>query len=245
MNIRGASVLLTGASRGLGAALAAELAGRGARLALVARDSTALARVVDEIRSHGGTAVALSADVGDKSAIYPLAATAAELVGPIDVLIHNASSLGPTPLKLLLDTECEDLERVLAVNLVGPFRLSRAVAGSMALRKTGTILHVSSDAAVSAYARWGAYSVSKAALDHLSRLWAEELSPFGVRVLSVDPGEMDTDMHRAALPDADPRTLARPRDVARAIADLLEDPTVASGSRLDVLARLTTTEVAS
>jgi NAD(P)-dependent dehydrogenase (short-subunit alcohol dehydrogenase family) len=211
MNISDSAALVTGASRGLGAALAAELAARGARVVLVARESAALFETVERIRAAGGTAFALPADVSDKAAVYPLAAAAAELVGPIDLLIHNASSLGPTPLRLLLDTECEDFERVLAVNLLGPFRLTRAIAGSMALRRTGTIVHVSSDAAISAYSRWGAYSASKAGLDHLSRLWAEELAPFGVRVLAFDPGEMNTVMHRDAIPEADPAILADPK----------------------------------
>ena len=125
-------------------------------------------------------------------------------------MIHNASELGPTPLRLLLDTECEDFERVLAVNLLGPFRLRRVIAGSMALRERGTIVHVSSDASVNAYSHWGAYSVSKAALDHLSRLWAAELGDRGVRSFSVDPGEMDTQMHAPRCRTPIPRTLARP-----------------------------------
>lgn len=232
MNISETAALVTGASRGFGAALASELAARGARVALVARDAGALAKIVDKIRAEGGTAFALPADVADKNAIYPLAAAAAELVGPIELLVHNASSLGPTPLRLLLDSECEDFERVLAVNLVGPFRLTRAIAGSMALRRSGTIVHLSSDAAVNAYARWGAYSVSKAGLDQLSRLWAEELSPFGVRVLAFDPGEMDTVMHREAMPDADPSLLAQPAQVARRLVSALGDAGIASGARL-------------
>lgn len=232
--LEGRTALITGASRGLGAALAERLAARGVKVVLVARDGAAAERVAARIRERGGEAHALAADIGDKAAIYPLAGAATALVGPIDILIHNASTLGPTPLRLLLDTECEDLERVLAVNLLGPFRLTRALAGSMALRGAGTIVHVSSDAAVNAYPRWGAYSISKAALDHLTRLWAAELSDVSVRVLSVDPGEMDTEMHRAALPDADPATLAAPADVAEKIAAVLEDSEVSSGSRLEM-----------
>jgi NAD(P)-dependent dehydrogenase (short-subunit alcohol dehydrogenase family) len=226
--------LITGASRGLGRSLASELARAGAEVVLVARELAPLEQLVNDIRSEGGTAFALAADIADKQASYPLAAAAAELVGPIDLLIHNASTLGPTPLRLLLDTECEDLERVLAVNLVGPFRLSRIIAGSMALRKSGTIVHVSSDAAVNAYERWGSYSVSKAAQDHLSRLWAQELLPFGVRVLSFDPGEMDTAMHRAAIPEADPSTLAYPDEVAKRLLEALADVSLVSGSRFSI-----------
>lgn len=232
MNISDSAALVTGASRGLGAALASELAARGARVVLVARESAALSETVERIRADGGTAFALPADVADKDAVYPLAAAAAELAGPIDLLVHNASSLGPTPLRLLLDTECEDFERVLAVNLLGPFRLTRAIAGSMALRRTGTIVHVSSDAAISAYSRWGAYSASKAGLDHLSRLWAEELAPFAVRVLAFDPGEMNTVMHRDAIPEADPASLADPKQVAQRLISALTNTNVKSGARV-------------
>jgi NAD(P)-dependent dehydrogenase (short-subunit alcohol dehydrogenase family) len=122
---------------------------------------------------------------------------------------------------------------VLAVNLIGPFRLTKAIAGSMALRGRGTIVHVSSDASVNAYPAWGAYSASKAALDHLGRVLAVELAPHGVRVLSVDPGDMNTEMHRAAIPDANPSDLADPDDVAARIVRLLESERVASGSRVE------------
>jgi len=229
----GTTALITGASRGLGRALALALAERGVRLVLVARGQAELDATVAEVRARGGEAHGIVADIADKHAIYPLAGQAAALVGPVDILIHNASTLGPTPLRLLLDSECEDLEQVLAVNLVGPFRLSKVIAGAMALRGTGTIVHISSDAAVEAYPTWGAYSVSKAALDHLSRILAAELASTGVRVLAVDPGEMDTAMHAAAIPDADPTTLAAPASVALRIVDMLDDTTrAATGARL-------------
>src|SRR5262245_1243752 len=110
MQLRGKSVLITGASRGLGAALADALAREGARLVLVARGEDALADVVAGIRATGGEAHSIAADIGDKNATYAIAGAAAALVGPIDILIHNASTLGPTPLRPLLDTDCEDLE---------------------------------------------------------------------------------------------------------------------------------------
>lgn len=234
MQIRDEAVLITGAGRGLGAELARALGKRGARLVLVARDEAAITAVAQEIRAQGGEAHALAADIGDKHPIHALAGAAAALVGPIDVLVHNASTLGPTPLRLLLDTECEDLQRVLEVNLVGPFRLSKVIAGSMALRKRGLIVHVSSDAAVQAYPTWGAYSVSKAAQDHLSRLWAAELDELGVRALSIDPGEMNTRMHADAVPDADPATLADPAIVAERIARILErSDRIPNGARIE------------
>ena len=202
-------------------------------MALVARRAEPLRDVVESIRARGGTAHALVADVADKQAMYPLAAAAAELVGPIDLLVHNASELGPTPLRPLLDTACEDLERVLAVNLIGPFRLTKAIAGAMALGRAGTVVHISSDAAVNAYANWGVYSVSKAALDHLTRILAVELEPHGVRVFSVDPGDMNTDLHAAAVPGADVSELADPDVVAARIAGMIASPRVRSGQRLE------------
>ncbi|GMV19303.1 MAG: SDR family oxidoreductase [Polyangiaceae bacterium] len=233
MVLEGKAVLITGASRGLGAALARGFAKRGARVVAVARGEAELDQVVAGIRAEGGEAHALPADVADKHAIYPLAGAAQALVGPIDVLIHNASTLGPTPLRHLLDTDCEDFERVLGVNLLGPFRLTKAVAGAMAVRGEGLVVHVSSDAAVGAYEGWGAYSVSKAALDHLSRLFAVELGELGVRFVSIDPGEMDTEMHAAALPDADRAALARPEAVAERVLSLL-GRAPANGARLEV-----------
>ena len=224
------SVLITGASRGLGRALAEELAGKGARVVLVARGRDEVERAAHEIRASGGEAHALAYDVADKEAAHKIAGAAAALVGPIDLLVHNASTLGPVPMPTLLDTACEDLAAVLETNLVGPFRLTKIIAGSMLLRQRGTVLFVSSDAAVEAYAGWGAYSVSKAAADHLARVFAAELP--GVRFVSVDPGEMDTQMHAAALPDADPATLARPADVARLIASLVRRDNIESGARL-------------
>ncbi|MDQ3368736.1 MAG: SDR family oxidoreductase, partial [Myxococcota bacterium] len=224
---------MTGASRGLGRALAEALAARGAKVALVAREPGPLHDVVATIRARGGTAHAILGDIADPHAVHRIAGQAHGLVGELGIAIHNASTLGPVPLRLLLDTECEDLAAVLATNLVGPFRLTKVLAGAMAVRGAGVLVHVSSDAAVEPYPRWGAYAVSKAAQDHLSRILAAELADTGVRVLAVDPGEMDTAMHAAAIPDADRRALQRPADVAATIVAMIEDPARApSGARL-------------
>ena len=122
----------------------------------------------------------------------------------------------------------QDLEHVLQVNLVGPFRLSKVIAGSMALRGRGIIVNISSDAAVEAYPTWGAYGIAKAGLDHLSRIWAAELEETGVRMISVDPGEMNTVMHADAIPDADPSSLADPNDVARRITAVIRSSDAAT-----------------
>jgi NAD(P)-dependent dehydrogenase (short-subunit alcohol dehydrogenase family) len=223
-NLAGTNALVTGGSRGLGRALGQALAAAGARVVLVARERAALDEAVAAIRGAGGEAHAVAADVADRDAAHAIAGQAAALVGPIDLLVNNASTLGPVPLRLLLDTDCEDLERALAVNLVGPFRLTKAVAGSMALRGRGMIVNVTSDAAHEVYARWGAYGASKAALEQLGRVWAAELEGTGVRVVTVDPGEMDTRMHAQAMPDADRSTLADPADVAARILASLPGP---------------------
>ncbi len=233
MKIEGQGALVTGASRGLGRALAEALAARGARVAMVARDAAPLAEAVAAIRGRGGIAHAIAADISDKHAVHRIAGQAQGLVGEVGIAIHNASSLGPVPLRLLLDTECEDLAAVLETNLVGPFRLTKILAGAMALRGDGVIVHISSDAAVEPYPRWGAYGVSKAAQDQLSRVLAAELAETGVRVLAVDPGEMDTRMHADAMPEADPATLQRPADVAARIVAMIEHASAApSGARL-------------
>jgi len=232
MMIRGSGALVTGGSEGLGAALAKELAKRGARVVVVARGEAKLHEVVRAIRRDGGDAHAVVGDVGDKLATHAIAGAAAALIGSVDLLIHNASTLGPVPLPLLLDTRCEALQQVLEVNVVGPFRLSKVIVGGMVLRDRGLVVHVSSDAAVEAYPGWGAYGASKAAHDHLVRVWAAELSATKVRFLSVDPGEMDTRMHKDAMPDADTSQLARPVDVARRLVDLIaRSDAMPSGSR--------------
>jgi len=234
-HIAGKSILVTGGSRGLGRALGLTLGRAGARVVLVARHADELAEVVAEIRAAGGEAHAIVADVADRDAAHAIAGQAAAAVGPIDVLVNNASTLGPVPLRLLLDTDCEDLDRALAVNLVGPFRLTKAVAGPMVLRGGGMIVNVTSDAATEPYERWGAYGASKAALEQLGRVWAAELAGTGVRVVNVDPGEMDTGMHADAIPDADRATLADPTRVAAAIVALLQaEPGPAPGARVAI-----------
>jgi NAD(P)-dependent dehydrogenase (short-subunit alcohol dehydrogenase family) len=221
MQLEGKVVLITGASRGLGRALASALGKRGAKLALVARNESALDETVSALAREGSTVIGLVADIADKQAIYPLIGKVQGTLGAIDIIVHNASTLGHVPLRALLDTDCEVLEQSLLTNVIGPFRLSKAVAPAMVVRGEGALVHISSDAAVNAYPSWGAYGTSKAALDHLARHFAAELADTGVHVLSIDPGEMDTTMHRDAIPDADPNTLERPEAVAERIAQLL------------------------
>jgi NAD(P)-dependent dehydrogenase (short-subunit alcohol dehydrogenase family) len=212
-------VAVTGGTSGLGLALVRELLNRGAEVALVARGQDGVKRVVQELSDAHG----IVGDVSRKEDTHPIAIQIVGALGGLDVLINNASDLGPAPLKLLADTECEDFERALATNVLGPFRLTKALLGSLAASaregRGAVVVNVSSDAAANAYQRWGAYGASKAALLQLSRIWDEELRLEGVRVLSIDPGDMDTPLHAAAVPDADRSTLKRPEVAARELAN--------------------------
>jgi NAD(P)-dependent dehydrogenase (short-subunit alcohol dehydrogenase family) len=217
----GLRVVVTGGTSGLGRALAQALLDRGAEVAFVARHRHEVERTQRELpASHG-----IVGDVSRKDDVHPIAIQLLAALGGVDVLVNNASSLGPVPLALLADTECEDLELALATNVLGPFRLTRALLGSLAAsaREGGRplVINISSDAAVTPYPTWGAYGASKAALLHLSRIWDLELAAEGIRVLSVDPGDMDTPMHGLAVPDADRAALKRPETAASELVDLI------------------------
>ena len=237
MPLEGKVALVTGASRGLGRAIALAFAGEGAALALCARREEALQQVAGEVRRLGRRVLAVPADVRSPRDLERLVALTLERFGRVDILVNNASELGPTPLPYLADYPTAAFDDVLQVNVVAPFRLTQALIGGMLLRDQGVIINVTSDAAITGYPGWGAYAVSKAAIEGLTRTWAAELAHTGIRIHAVDPGDMDTDMHRAAIPDADPSELARPDDVARAFVRLVttRDPDSA-GRRLEAVA---------
>jgi len=220
-SIRGLRIAITGGTSGLGLALVRRLADAGADVAFIARGRAGVERVCRERPDAHG----IVGDVSEKEEIYPIAIQVLGALGGLDVLVNNASSLGPVPLALLADTECEDLERALATNLLGPFRLTKALLGSLAAtaREGGAplVINISSDAAATPYAGWGAYGASKAALAHLSRIWDAELTAAGIRVVSIDPGDMDTPLHELAVPDADRASLKNPDQAAAEIVDLI------------------------
>jgi NAD(P)-dependent dehydrogenase (short-subunit alcohol dehydrogenase family) len=223
--LRGLRVAVTGGTSGLGRALVGSLAGHGARVVFVARNREGLQQTEQAIPGTHG----IAADVARKDDIHPAALQITGLLGGLDVLVNNASSLGPVPLALLGDTECEALELALATNVLGPFRLTKALLGALAASardgRGAVVVNVSSDAAVNPYATWGAYGASKAALRHLTRVWDEEARGDGIRLLSIDPGDMDTPLHALAVPDADRASLKPPRvaaeEIVRAIASAL------------------------
>jgi NAD(P)-dependent dehydrogenase (short-subunit alcohol dehydrogenase family) len=220
--LAGRGLVVTGGTSGLGLALVRAAHARGARVGFVARTAGRVETLARELPGSVGVV----GDVSEKTAIHPIALQLTGRLGGVDILVNNASSLGPVPLVPLADTECEELELALATNLVGPFRLTRALLGALAASARGhgraLVLNVSSDAAVQPYPGWGAYGASKAALRHLSAIWDLELAELGIRVLSLDPGDMDTPLHAIALPESDTATLRRPEAAAEELLGLLE-----------------------
>jgi NAD(P)-dependent dehydrogenase (short-subunit alcohol dehydrogenase family) len=209
------SALITGGSRGLGYALAHELVGRGWNVVIDGRDSGALA---DAAARLGPQAVAVVGDVADPSHRTALLA-AAEDVGRLDLLVNNASILGPSPLPPLRDYPLEQLDEVYRVNVIAPLALVQAALPLLSA-SDGAVVNVTSDAAVEAYEGWGGYGSSKAALEQLSNvLSAEEPS---VRVWWLDPGDMRTRMHQDAFPGEDISDRPEPETVVPAVLRLID-----------------------
>jgi len=214
--------LVTGASRGLGLAIARAYAQRGLHLILTARRQHDLNHVVDELRSTTEV-VAIAGDVADARHAERLIEAGLQRFGRIDVLINNASELGPSPMPELQELSADDFEAILQVNLIAPLRLMQLALPSMRARKSGLIVNVTSDAAVQPYPGWGGYGASKAALEHLPRMQPGELEGSGVRVCVVAPGDMNTAMHAAAEPGVDLSHLPDPELVAPAFVRLLDE----------------------
>ncbi|MBB4825058.1 NAD(P)-dependent dehydrogenase (short-subunit alcohol dehydrogenase family) [Sporosarcina luteola] len=205
-------VMITGASKGLGRALTLAFAKEGAKLAICARTEKSLQMVKREAEAFGTEVLAITADVSNVRDVERFIATAENAFGRIDVLINNASILGPSPMPMLLDYPEEDFAEVLRVNVVSAFLVTRRVIPGMLERNDGAIINVTSEAGHTGYAGWGAYGISKFAIEGLTETWADELRHTNVRVNMIDPGEMNTEMHRLAVPDCD-YPLANPEDV--------------------------------
>ena len=191
--------VVTGASQGLGLALADALADRGWDLVIDARRADRLSDAVEGLRTRTEV-TAVAGDVTDPAHRAELVDAARSRPGPIRLLVNNASTLGPTPLPRVADLPPAELGEILTVNVLAPLALAQ-LALPLLERSKGTIVNVSSDAAVEGYEGWGGYGASKAALEQLSRVLAVE-NP-GLRVLWVDPGDMRTQMHQDAFPRED------------------------------------------
>jgi NAD(P)-dependent dehydrogenase (short-subunit alcohol dehydrogenase family) len=211
--------IVTGASQGFGRALAEELADDGWDLVVDARHQDALEVAAAALRRHGGRVVAVVGDVADPVHRDALVAAATEL-GGLDLLVNNASTLGPTPMPALAEYPLEELEAVYRTNVVGPLALvQRALPALLATH--GAVVNLTSDAAVEGYEGWGGYGSSKAALEQLSNVLAAEQP--GLRVYRFDPGDMRTQMHQDAFPGEDISDRPEPETVVPALLRLLAE----------------------
>jgi NAD(P)-dependent dehydrogenase (short-subunit alcohol dehydrogenase family) len=213
---KGHVAIVTGGSRGLGKALARELLSLGIQTIVDARDAVTLKASADELQPYGRV-IAIPGDVTDKDHVHALIAAARDL-GRLDLLVNNASTLGAVPLPRVDELAQPAFREIFDTNVFAPIHLMQHALPLM--RATGgpaTIVNITSDAGVEAYPSWGGYGASKAALEHISRVMAAELSDLSIRVLVADPGDMNTQMHRDAIPDADPSELRDPADSARAL----------------------------
>lgn len=193
--------LVTGASQGLGAVLATLLGREGYDLIITARRRDRLEGRAKALEAEGVTVEALAGDVSDEAHRRALVG-AVERLGRLDLLVNNASELGPSPLSRLAEYPLETLRRVYEVNVLAPLALVRLLL-PLVQRSSGLIVNISSDAARGGYEGWGGYGSSKAALDLISKTLAGEIRDLGVGVVSVDPGDMRTEMHQRAYPGED------------------------------------------
>jgi len=218
LEIKGRNIVVTGGTSGVGRALVGQFIELGANVATVARNKDGL----DQLKREHPQVIDIQGDVSQARDVYPIAGEVLSRLGDVEILVNSASYLGQSPLRLLMDTECEDFAKVFETNVLGPFRLTKALIPSMILRRSGLVVNISSDAAVSAYPTWGSYSVSKAALDHMTRIFAEELKGTNIHFLAVDPGDMNTPTHFAAIPEANPSELKDPKVAAIQLIELIQ-----------------------
>jgi NAD(P)-dependent dehydrogenase (short-subunit alcohol dehydrogenase family) len=224
--LAGKFAFITGASQGLGRELALTYAREGVRgLALVARSKESLQKVkveIDRIAPDLNVTI-VSADLASAADAERVAAvTLAACGGRLDILVNNASTLGPVPMPYLLDYPADDFQQVLNVNLIAPFLLIQNLLAAM-IDHGGSIINVTSDAGRVGYPGWGAYGISKFGLEGLSQTWAAELAKTAVRVNWVDPGNMNTSMHRDAEPNENPAAWADPAAVTDIFVFLASD----------------------
>jgi NAD(P)-dependent dehydrogenase (short-subunit alcohol dehydrogenase family) len=212
--------LVTGASRGLGRAVAKALAREGAHVILAARREGSLEDVDDEIREAGGSATLVKLDLGDGSKIDALGPTLYERWGKLDVLVANAGMLGPlSPLPHISE---DAWNNVIAINLTANWRLIRTLDPLLRHADAGRAVFVSSGAAAARHAYWGPYAVSKAGLEALVKTYAREIASTNVRANIINPGPVRTEMRQQAFPGEDPMTLPAPEDIAEKFLDVVD-----------------------
>jgi len=221
MRLRDKIALITGASRGIGRAMALRFADEGAHLAICARKEDEILEVAEQVKARGREVVAGSADIGWKADVQWMVNETMKKFGQIDVLVNNAGILGPRV--ELLEYPDDVWEEVLRINLTGTFLMTKEVTQHMIKAGKGSIINISSGVGVEGRARWGAYSVSKFGVEALTQIWASELRPYNVRVNTVNPGSMATQMRREAYPEEDQSKLPQPDEVLDVFVYLASD----------------------
>jgi 3-oxoacyl-[acyl-carrier protein] reductase len=210
--------LVTGASRGIGRAIAVSLAGEGAKVILAARTKEDLGKIAEAVSQAGGTPVTVVTDLTDEGSIKNLVREITEKTGRLDILVNNA---GITLAGLLEKTATEDFDRVMAVNVRGPFILCREAMGLLKKARRGTIVNISSVVGVKGYPNQSIYTASKHALRGMSMSLAEELRPEGIRVHVICPGGVDTGMVGNVRPDIKKEDLIAPEEIAELVLYLV------------------------
>jgi NAD(P)-dependent dehydrogenase (short-subunit alcohol dehydrogenase family) len=211
MKLKDKRIVVTGGSKGLGRALALRFADEGAQLALCARSSEELNRVVLELSVRGSHPLYASCDISDADQVSSFAEQVFSELGSVDILVNNASVLGPR-IEIAEWTKAT-WDRVIDVNVNGLFLMTKAFLPAMLKQRSGAIINVSSSVGKVGRRLWGAYSTSKFALEGFTQTLADEVKSYGIRVNSVNPGPMDTDMRHAAYPDEDRSKLRSPSEV--------------------------------
>lgn len=219
--LSGKVALITGASRGIGRAIAGAYARAGAKVFICGRTEYDLHAALANIREAGGEIDGLAGDVGDLDDAQRIVSAAVQRYGAMDILVNNASILGPR--ETIANYPVTAWQEVLRINLTGIFFMARAVLPVMSAQGKGSIINVTSGVGRRGKARWGAYAVSKAGLEALTQVLADEVSESGIRVNSVNPAATRTEMRAKAYPDEDPRTLPAPEDIVPIFLYLASD----------------------
>lgn len=223
--LSGKVALITGGSRGIGRAIAEAYARQGAQVFICARDEKNLRAAIDEMRKSGGEIAGLAGDVGNQADVQRIVSAAVERYGTIHILVNNASVLGPRA--TIANYPPAAWEEVLRINLTGLFLMTRAVLPTLLAQKAGSIINVTSGVGRRGKAQWGAYAVSKAGIEALTQVLADEVGQDGIRVNSVNPAATRTGMRAQAYPSEDPLTLPTPEEILPIFLYLASDASAA------------------
>jgi len=230
--LAGKVALITGASRGIGRAVAASYARHGASIFVCARNPTEVGVAVAELKRDGAEVDGVAGDVGKAEDVEIISTRAIGRFGTIDILVNNASILGPR--ESIANYPVSEWEQVMRINLTGVFLMTRAVLPAMLARGTGSIINVSSGVGRKGKARWGAYAVSKGGLEILTQVLSDEVKETGIRVNSVNPAATRTQMRAMAYPEEDPLNLPAPEEIVPVFLYLASDASAGvSGQALE------------